>query len=307
MDDCVGPGWCIEDECEEGFTKQTVYLGKYQYTHDNPDQVVPPSEFNPRTSSRKQNTFIITKTENVCVPSQVITECPSGKTFDRLLLYCSDKPVAVRNDEQDSYLPNTSSCESIKVPLDALPGAGWKHSLESGDFNKVDSCSRPGMDLIIFDGKNFITDGQLRCEDGQLPLVRCIQRRSCENVNPPANGRPTEGWKSTLTSGDSNTFTCNDGYDPSNNGQLTCDYGDTEGRCLARCSNVALPTRGKRTATWKDTLKSGEWNWNDSFECEDGYMPIGARLCDDGTLKTSYTNKYGNIYTINMPSCIEKR
>ncbi len=74
--DFGGPGWCIEDNCTNGFYKGSVFslaLG------------------GPLLNAEGFDKKYLKNQANVCYPS--VLACPSGKTFDRLSLYCSDQPV----------------------------------------------------------------------------------------------------------------------------------------------------------------------------------------------------------------------
>jgi hypothetical protein len=81
--DFGGPGCCIEDDCTDGFYKGKVAsiqlrTGEQLFNGEGVD-----------------TTNLSTKT--VCYPTQTMLACPSGKTFDRLSLYCSDQPVPKAN------------------------------------------------------------------------------------------------------------------------------------------------------------------------------------------------------------------
>lgn len=80
--DYGGPGWCIEDDCTDGFYKWTVVSLKPGGQLFNGEGVAVPPDM----------------TAKVCYPNDAVLTCPSGKTFDRLSLYCSDQPVPKKND-----------------------------------------------------------------------------------------------------------------------------------------------------------------------------------------------------------------
>lgn len=79
--DFGGPGWCIEDKCADGFYAGTVF------SMEPGGQLVNGTGVDAQHMKNKAT---------VCYPSQLA--CPSGKTFDRLSLYCSDQPVPKAND-----------------------------------------------------------------------------------------------------------------------------------------------------------------------------------------------------------------
>jgi len=161
------------------------------------------------------------------------------------------------------------------------------------------------------DGYSSTNGGRLQCTMGKL-RGECVSNKlaKCYDNQLPAHARVARRqagwdgvWKDTLMSGEYNVIECDDNdHTPTNDGKITCNDGATKHSAECKrlpCTNVAVPTNGKRTATWKDTLESGESN---IFECGDGYTPTHDGKVTVDTGKLTEARCVASCVNVELPS-----
>jgi hypothetical protein len=120
----------------------------------------------------------------------------------------------------------------------------------------------------------------------EIEQLKSDASRVCFNYKAPRNGQKAANWKDVLQYGETNTVTCNPGYEPTLGGVNTCDKGTSLfAECLpASCEDVDTPINGRKGDDWMDKLRSGESNL---IQCNTGFAPTndGRNICDKGKLK----------------------
>ena len=67
-------------------------------------------------------------------------------------------------------------------------------------------------------------EGLNKCVDGTLTEATCNPTQ-CYNADAPAHGRKGGHWRKVLQSGEFNHVVCDEGYEPTNDGKMTCADG----------------------------------------------------------------------------------